>query len=283
VKEPAAFMGIDVHALNFIRYAAQGKGLGRVATMGRQSLEVPELVARFGHHCEEFLSKELAATLVDSYDYSDYEGATHIVDMNKPIIQEGHYDTVIDCGCLEHVYNAPQALKNVSQLCKIGGQIIHVLPANNFCGHGFWQFSPELFFSLYANANGYNETQVFMASLRRPGVWFEVVRPQRGRAGITSKSPLYVMCRTVKSRGFTHENIQQSDYIQLWNADNKGDRTIFRSALKAAIKKNSRVYRFVLAIRSKVHRFLQTAKNPTALSGTNRHLRKRYVSELLSG
>ena len=44
----------------------------------------------------------------------------------------------------------PGAIK----LTKIGGMIIHALPANNFCGHGFWQFSPELFYELYSPENG---------------------------------------------------------------------------------------------------------------------------------
>ena len=34
-------MGIDIHALNFLRYVAKKRQLGRVATMGRQSLLVP--------------------------------------------------------------------------------------------------------------------------------------------------------------------------------------------------------------------------------------------------
>jgi hypothetical protein len=37
------------------------------------------------------------------------------------------------------------ALENV-QAISGGGEIIHVLPANNLCCHGFWQFWPELFF-----------------------------------------------------------------------------------------------------------------------------------------
>jgi len=66
---------------------------------------------------------------------------------------------------MEHVFNASQGLKNVTRLCAPGGQIIHSLPANNFCNHGFWQFSPELFFSLYSDKNGYSETEIFLADV----------------------------------------------------------------------------------------------------------------------
>jgi len=95
------------------------------------------------------LRQEFGASTVVSIDYSDYEGANIIHDMNYPISQETYskFDTVIDAGSLEHVYNAPQALKNCSLICnKSGGQIVHILPSNNYCSHGFWQFSPELFF-----------------------------------------------------------------------------------------------------------------------------------------
>jgi hypothetical protein len=279
------FMGIDIHAVNFIKYVSKRRRLGRVATIGRQALVVPKLAAQFGGYCEEFLIKNLGAELVDSYDFSDYEGATHIVDMNQPLIQERRYDTIIDCGCLEHVYNAPQAFKNVSCLCDVGGQIIHVLPANNFCGHGFWQFSPELFFSLYSDPNGYIETEVFLAGLENSSTWYAVVRPMHGeRAEVTSKSPVYVMCRTVKSSNSSHDSVQQSDYVQLWN--NAGARTgsgNVAARLKAAMKKRPRLYRYALALRETFRDHVRRMRNPTALSNRNRHLKKCDVSDLLAG
>jgi 2-polyprenyl-3-methyl-5-hydroxy-6-metoxy-1,4-benzoquinol methylase len=66
--------------------------------------------------------------------------------MNKPLPKTLHnkYDTVIDSGTLEHIFKAPEALEYCLLLCKPGGQILHMLPSNNWCGHGFWQFSPEL-------------------------------------------------------------------------------------------------------------------------------------------
>src|SRR5579884_197747 len=177
-------MGIDIHALNFLRYVSRNEPLGRVATIGRQLLmvgptQVAEILqaptaAEFGMYCEELLTRHFGAKCVDSYDYSDYESATFIADMNKPLLSHREYDTVIDCGSLEHIYNVPQAFANVSSLCCKGGQIVHVSPSNNFCGHGFWQFSPELFFSLYSELNGYAETQVFLADLASPRHWFEV-------------------------------------------------------------------------------------------------------------
>lgn len=276
-------MGIDTHAEKFIAYAARKKALGSVATIGRQGLLVPRLVAEFGHHCEQFLMQGFRAQFVDSYDYSDYEGATDVVDLNKLLEPRKQYDTVIDCGCSEHVYNVSQALKNISLLCADGGQILHVLPANNFCGHGFWQFSPELFFSLYSGSHGYSETEVFLADLRNHRVWYQVEQPADGRrAEVTSKHPLYVMCRTVKSSNFSHENVQQSDYLVTWKSNQPGGKSPdSASALKERIKRNYWLHRFALSARSRLGQFTARIGNPRSLSHRNRNLRSRNVSELL--
>ena len=219
-------MGIDVHTLNFIRYAEKQQPLGSVATIGRQGLHISEAKLRsifpsarnYGPYCEEMLIDLLGATKVESFDNSDYEQATHIADMNLPIECAETYDTVLDAGTLEHVYNAPQALKNVSTMCAEGGQILHILPANNQCGHGFWQFTPELFHSLYSQANGYSETTVFLASFDNEARWYEVEAPSNGqRIIIQSVGPLYVLCRTKRGSRVSHDCVQQSDYVYAWD------------------------------------------------------------------
>ena len=219
-------MAVDTHALNFLLLASRDGPFGRTATIGRQNLSVSaEAIKRlfdlseipdFGPFCETLLKRHLGATLVDSYDYSDFEGATHVVDLNKPLIDPTQYDTVIDCGSLEHIYNAPQALRNVSLLCARGGRILHILPANNYCGHGFWQFSPELFFSLYSRTNGYGETRIFLAGIATDR-WYEVKPPQNGqRVDVTSCTKLLILVITRRMSCFHHDNVQQSDYVHAW-------------------------------------------------------------------
>jgi hypothetical protein len=288
-------MGIDIHALNFLRYITKKRKLGTVATIGRQSLLVPrrELAsvlgvswkdANLGLYSEELLKKHLGATLVDSYDYSGYEGATHVVDMGRPIVPEQHYDTIIDCGTAEHIFDVPRVLKNISCLCSSGGRIVHVLPANNFCGHGFWQFSPELFFSLYSDASGYSETEVFLADLRDKGKWFEVEQPKNGRrAEVISSGPLYVMCTTTKLGENFPENVQQSDYVYHWDrsAYMRQHQSGFVPALKTMIKARPSLHSFAVRTRVIAKSVLDQVANPTCLSDRNRHLRKFKVSDLL--
>lgn len=288
-------MGIDVHGLNFLRYASRKQPLGKIATIGRQAMAIsPFSLARImgarvsispNSFCEEFLTKYLAATMVESFDFSGYEGATYVVDMNTSIQPPREYDTVIDFGCVEHIYNAPQALKNISMLCAAGGQIIHVLPANNFCGHGFWQFSPEVFFSLYCDENGYRDTEVFLADLKKPDRWFEVTKPSGGkRAQVTSSCPLYVMCRTRKSALVSHDRVQQSDYLVAW-ADASKDK-IHPGGAYAALRKMIGKNPFLNVFLGSVYRSLvKTAgrlQNPTALSNRNQHLKRRDVHKLLA-
>jgi hypothetical protein len=188
------------------------------------------------------------------------------------------YDTVIDAGSLEHVYNAPQALLNVSELCCEGGQILHQLPGNNFCGHGFWQFSPELFFSLYCESNGYSETRVFLASEYRTDVWYEVIKPQQGqRVNVISFTPTFVFCRTVKTHKPCHDSIQQSDYVHVWQETEATQpqievRPMWRAKIRSALQGSELVdFAYMLHIKLSGKRSL-SARNP--------HLTARSVSLL---
>ena len=282
-------MGIGYHGLQFLRFAAKCGSFGRVATIGRQGLfldktEVRSLMdvgAEYEHekYCEGLLLRHFGAQSVDSWDYSNYEGASHIADMNKPLKDMASaYDTVIDAGSLEHVYNAPQALSNVSELCRDGGQILHVLPANNFCGHGFWQFSPELFFSLYCEANGYSGTRVFLANEYRTDIWYEVVKPDRGeRANVISFTPVFVLCRTVKVRKNCHESVQQSDYMHIWKQEEASwphvdARPRWRARIRSALRTSALVdFAYVFHVKLSGKR---------SLSLRNPHLIVRSVDSL---
>ena len=281
-------MGLGTHGLQLFRFAAKQAELGRVATIGRQQvgLNGRDLRRSFSFlrdvdpekYCESLLVNHFGAAVVDSWDFSDYEGATHVWDMNHPLQEAaGEYDTVFDGGSLEHVYNVPQALLNVSRLCRNGGQILHLLPANNFCGHGFWQFSPELFYSLYSEANGYSDTRVFLSSEYRTDVWYEVRRPRDGnRVNVTTLTPLFVLCRTVKRGPCSHDNVQQSDYVHVWRQDEPAPadaRPHWRMKLRSALQKS-----YFVEFGYMVHSQLSGRRT---LSARNSNLIERPVQDLL--
>lgn len=251
--------------MNFLRYTKKYGNFKKTVTLGRQNIgyRMPEFkhlspaeyqqLSEYNRKKETYVDNLLrvffGASLVDSIDRSEYEGATIIFDMNNEIFPElkGGYDTVIDSGTLEHIFNIPQALENASYLCKPGGQIIHALPANNFCGHGFWQISPELFFSLYSDENGYLNTEVFLGRPSDPNNFYKVIQPKSGqRVNIYSKGEVYVYVRTVrKETEFSHKNVQQSDYLYLWG-DKSRSQSANHSRSKEFIRKNAIVYKMAL-------------------------------------
>lgn len=226
-------MGVDIHGLNFLRYTSKKKKLDNVATLARQEIHIPQTILNnllnldknlvHDRYCENLLINYFGAIKVDSYDNSNYEGASHICDFGQEQTFNEQYDTVIDYGVTEHIYNIPNALMNISNLCKINGQILHVLPSNNYCGHGFWQISPELFFSLYSQKNGYNNTEIFVAPKNNTNLWYKVKPATPGeRINIWTKMELIILVKTIKTNPHIHHNIQQSDYEYLWNS-NKDD------------------------------------------------------------
>lgn len=292
-------MGIDIHMLNFLKFARRKQAFGRVATIGRQEIHVPiaklksalnlKGYTKYGPYCEELLVGHFAATVVESFDNSDYEHATHIADMNKPLVVQNRYDTVIDCGTIEHIYNLPQALRNVSEICSGGGQILHILPANNFCGHGFWQVSPELFFALYSEVNGYRETQVFLADLANEKFWYQVRKPRDGkRANVTSSTPTYALVRTRRTEVFSHDDVQQSDYDFVWKGNQSEyvfgwKRNQISSPTIRKFKELVKQSAFAPFARIAYMKWLHIAAPPppTALSSKNPHLIKIAVSSLV--
>jgi len=108
-------------------------------------------------YAEDFIRQVLGAEVVDSIDYSDYEGATLTHDLNLPVDQRlhQHYDVVIDGGTIQHVFNYPVALTNCLNMVKTGGQLFIFTLCNNQSGQAFYQFSPDLFFRVLEPANGF--------------------------------------------------------------------------------------------------------------------------------
>jgi len=100
-----------------LEFRVQEKAAGTGRHNRRAGLHVPATKLKdimgfkhdrdYGSYCETFLQEQFGATAVDSFDTSKYEGASHIADMNRPILIDSTYDTILDGGCLEHIYNVP--------------------------------------------------------------------------------------------------------------------------------------------------------------------------------
>ena len=222
-------MGLTFHEYKFLEEVSKKKNFGNVLTLGKQEMiltnEDRKRLNLFekdyvnDEYIDKLLVDKFKANSVKSIDNSSFEGADIIHDMNKPIENLNEkFDTIIDFGTSEHIFNVVENLSNISKFCKNDGIILHSLPANNNCGHGFWQFSPELFFSLYSENNGFSETEIFVFNTHNKYEWWKVEKQKLGeRLEISSDAPLYVLVKTIKKSEIQNKDVQQSDYIERWN------------------------------------------------------------------
>ena len=223
-------MGMTFQTFDLLKKTIDEFGeLGDVLTLGRLGNQIDKKklkllglennIAFSKEYCDTILIDYFGANLVHSIDNSNFEGANIIFDMNEELESiTKQYDTIIDIGTSEHVFNINQNLKNMSKLCKRGGKIIHCLPANNQCGHGFWQFSPELFFSLYNESNGYKSTRLHLIDNNNDKSYWQInKKPKNERLELNSFTPLYIFVVTIKKLENIIQKAQQSDYEYVWN------------------------------------------------------------------
>jgi len=193
---------------------------------------------RFGEYADEYLRDFLGAASVATLDRSSYEGAYTIHDLNVPVGDElqGRFDAVIDGGSLEHIFNFPVAIANLLRMVKVGGSIFLTTVANNLCGHGFYQFSPELMFRVFAPENGFALRRVVLQEAQFPSVEksqghaaYEVIDPAiaGGRVGLVSKHPVLLMVEAQKTEDLPLFRCPplQSDYVRQWSEGGKESET----------------------------------------------------------
>lgn len=233
-------MGLDTASAMFL-CAAKSLGLdfSHTAMIGRQAFfpdpsalqrifsvrGIPQAAEEFlrrNSYSEPFFSL-LGAAEVVSLDYSDYEGAGLVHDMNQPIPSDWRekFSVVHDGGTIEHVFNAPQAFQNCMEMVRIGGHFTQVNVANNFMGHGFWQFSPELLFRVFSPANGFRIQAVLLHEVVPGGAWYLLRDPaeMHARVELCNNLPTYVLtiAQRMARTDIFHPAPQQSDYVESWN------------------------------------------------------------------
>jgi hypothetical protein len=233
-------MGVGYHGLQFALLAKRrGANFARTITLGRQhhyldNATLRSMFQRFqlplsaaeeqkvlAEAYSEELFKKLGATVADSVDASDYERASITHDFNKPVDASlvGKYTCFVDFGSLEHVFNIATALKNSTDLLEVGGHFLSVTTANNFMGHGFYQFSPELFFN-YLMHNGFTDVEIFLMPYRAFPFFFRVADPReiRGRVELVNAEPVLmgVIARKKKQVSVQEFPIQSDYYDAFW-------------------------------------------------------------------
>ena len=241
-------MGIDIYSAKFLRSEVKrGLDLGHMLTLGHQAVYMDDesyraLIVSLGISLQESIFADdffrgLNAKSVDVMDASNYEGANVLHNLNEPVGRElvEKYDCVFDGGALEHVFNLPQALKNCMEMVKVGGHFMIIAPTNAYCGHGFYQFSPELFYSALSVGNGYSVEKMLFVHHEQ---WYSVRKPAeiRQRVELLTAEPtlLFISARRIERKPVFAQWPQQSDYVATWD----GKQTPVKSTKQKTIKES---------------------------------------------
>jgi hypothetical protein len=174
-------MGIVNYSVEALVYASTFcKNKRRALMLGRQNMFIDKKMVEqafkthgytFNHEVEEYAENiftSLGFETIDSMDATDYEKCTIVQDMNKPLSTNTKYDFIFDGGTTEHIFNIPQCFQNIIDLLDEGGVICHAVPNNNMSGHGFYQFSPEIYMMAYSEKYGMEYIESYLTQEAKP-------------------------------------------------------------------------------------------------------------------
>lgn len=271
-------MGLDIEAVRFLLQSHRnGVRFTKALILGRQEWflskrEASNLLKEFGfdstsiylfcqkidsNHYSEPFWELLGAKELDILDVTSYEGANLLHDLNHPIPDSlaNKYDVVCDIGTLEHIFNFPIALRNCMKMVKEGGHLIIISTGNNFFGHGFYQFSPELFFRTINETNGFLIERICAVEYGPRRRWFQPLDPDTTglRNRIINCFPVLLFIQAIRMKILEPLVIppQQSDYVKLWkNAHTQN--------LSHQVRKKARLSKFLLEIFPKFIRFVES-------------------------
>jgi len=163
---------------------------------------------------------------IESLDSNDFEKCTIVHDLNQDIPQELHnqFDLIFDGGTSEHIFDFPKVLENYYKLLKVGGRIIHALPASNFVDHGFYMFSPTLFYDYYtANQWDIVDALFFRHSYRHDRRLWDIYNYKPGSLNRHTYGGLnrglygtFFVARK-KAASIFDASVQQGFYLRAWN------------------------------------------------------------------
>ncbi|MEZ5405603.1 MAG: methyltransferase domain-containing protein [Verrucomicrobiia bacterium] len=235
-------MSLDINGLYFLIGAKQnGACFEKIVTIGRPEINIPpkllkkeldyfnlslktktEFIPGQRHYAEPIL-EALGAKEIQTLDVSDFMGAQIVHDMNQPLPEnlKSRFDIVYDTGSLEHIFNFPVAIKNCMEMLKENGRLMIHTTANNCMGHGFYQFSPELFYRIFSEENGFEVERLILHAVGPYGKWYQVNDPKaiKSRVELISFRPIYLLlqARKTASKSIFAIAPQQSDYQDAWD------------------------------------------------------------------
>lgn len=244
-------MGIDIAiAKNLLELSKTIKPHGRVLTLGRQQLHLSpsELDALEKQATEQGLAfpraqlvaadlysepffKMLGFEEVFSIDASSYENCDYVHSLDQPVPTElrDSFDFIYDGGTTEHIFDLPVVYKNVFDMLRSDAVFYSVTPANDFFGHGFFQFGPELPWSLWREACGFDvlhcialPKDVSVPSLTIPD---PKVLGHRTKFDLARGKTFLSYAVRKSGNSVWQKNPQQSDYVRTWDRNASAGQT----------------------------------------------------------
>lgn len=156
------------------------------------------------------LVKRLYADLFGNPQVSaiDFHGPTaEKKDLNLPIttINGSLFDTVINHGTCEHIFNIGQVYQTMHDCVRVGGLLIHESPFTGWIDHGFYTIQPTLYFDLAA-ANQYKIVYMAVTHIEH-GSAVEIhsreqILKMAAAGGVANNSMLYVAMRKTADEPF---------------------------------------------------------------------------------
>lgn len=104
------------------------------------------------------------ASPITSIDLDPNASRAQRLDLNEPVTLEHQFDTSINHGTAEHIFNIAQVFRTMHDWTKPGGLMIHESPFTGWVDHGFYCLQPTLFYDVAA-ANGYEVVGVWLEHL----------------------------------------------------------------------------------------------------------------------
>lgn len=250
-------MGVDIEIFGrLVELSTRFRPKGRTLMLGRQKF-IP--LERFGWRYEKILTdngydlsldevtqddgysetlfEKLGFGPIETMDFSDYEGASVIHDLNLPVLKklEKKFGFIFDGGTLEHVFNVPVALESVFRMLRVDGRFLSVNGLNGWHGHGMYQFNPELVWSFWRRNCGCAVHECRGIQKTPKGVGAQVRFPdpaeRGGRLRLNRMVPdgriyLYYEIERLKTSALKGR-VLQSDYEDSWRAHETAGETRF--------------------------------------------------------
>ena len=114
-------------------------------------------------------------------------------------------------------------------MVKVNGYFATITNGNNYLGHGFYQYSPELLYRIFSPENGFTVECMFLGTLANSETketWYTVNDPDKvkNRINICNSKPVSIImiARKIAEVDIFSVTPQQSDYQAIWDKAQSG-------------------------------------------------------------